>query len=109
MYSGHPYAFGVDPIWLFAGNKISFTNTMKMKIAIIMGIMQMTFGLILVLLNHTYFKRRLSIWFEFIPQITFLVLIFVYLCLMIIIKWIKFEGSDDPLHGACAPNLLIGL
>lgn len=109
MYSGVPYPFGLDPAWQFASNKISFTNTMKMKFSIIIGIMQMCFGLILSLKNHLYFKRRISIFFEFIPQIIFISLIFVYLCFMIIIKWIKFEGSDDPNHGACGPNLLIEL
>ncbi len=33
----------------------------------------------------------------------------MYLCLMIVIKWLKYSGSSDPLTGAnCAPNLLIG-
>lgn len=81
---------------------------MKMKFSIIIGIMQMVFGLILGLLNHIYFRRKISILLEFIPQIIFISLIFIYLCVMIIIKWIKYHGSDDPVTGACAPNLLIG-
>lgn len=55
-----------------------------------------------------YFKRKISILFEFIPQIIFITLIFVYLCLMIIIKWVKYAGNDDPEYGSCAPNLLLG-
>lgn len=109
MYSGNPYPFGLDPMWQFGINKISFTNTMKMKFSIIIGIMQMIFGLGLGLLNHIYFKRRISIILEFIPQIIFITLIFVYLCFMILFKWVKYNGSDDPLTGACAPNLLIEL
>lgn len=109
MYSGNPYPFGLDPAWSLAINKISFTNTLKMKFSIIIGIIQMVFGLILGLLNHRYFNRKLSIFFEFIPQIIFISLIFVYLCIMIFIKWIKFAGSDDDHAGACGPNLLIEL
>jgi len=55
-----------------------------------------------------YFRRRLSIFLEFIPQIIFITLIFAYLCLMIFIKWIKYDGSNNSEHGTCAPNLLIG-
>ncbi len=108
MYSGNPYPFGLDPMWQFGINKINYTNTMKMKFSIIIGIMQMMFGLSLALCNHVYFKRKVSIILEFIPQIIFMLLIFVYLCFMIFVKWIKYSGTSDPLTGSCAPNLLIG-
>lgn len=36
--------------------------------------------------------------------------IFVYLCIMIFIKWFKYSGAPDPANGPnCAPNLLIEL
>ena len=80
-----------------------------MKFSVVIGIMQMVFGLIIGLLNHQYFKRRVSILFEFIPQIIFITLIFVYLVFMIFIKWIKYAGTDDEKTGSCAPNLLLEL
>lgn len=111
MFSGTPYPFGLDPAWLLSENKISFTNSMKMKFSIIIGIMQMTFGIILSLLNNLFFGRTLNIFCEFLPQIIFMTFIFVYLCLMIFIKWIRFSGAPHPTEfgPACAPNLLIEL
>ena len=52
MYSGTPYPVGLDPIWQLAENKITFTNSVKMKFAIIIGIVQMGFGVCLSLWNH---------------------------------------------------------
>ena len=52
MYSGNPYPIGLDPIWALSDNKIQFTNTLKMKFSIIIGILQMIFGLVLGLFNH---------------------------------------------------------
>lgn len=71
----------------------------------------MLFGVIIGLWNHMYFRRRLNIIYEFIPQIIFLVFLFLYLVLLMFIKWIKYgPNSDgtDPAHGPfCAPSVLI--
>merc|ERR1711976_408251 len=41
----HAYFYGSDPIWQIAENKIVWSNSFKMKAAVVMGIMQMLFGL----------------------------------------------------------------
>ncbi|EGT56751.1 hypothetical protein CAEBREN_30288 [Caenorhabditis brenneri] len=115
-FDGNPYPIGVDPVWNLAeGNKLSFLNSMKMKMSVLFGIAQMTFGVLLSYQNYTYFKSDLDIKYMFIPQMVFLSAIFIYLCLQIIAKWLFFGPFATTVLGYtypgtnCAPSLLIGL
>jgi len=106
----YPYPIGMDPIWAISTNKITFQNSYKMKISIIIGVIHMLFGVMVSILNHTFFKRSVNIFTQFIPQLIFLIGLFGYLCLMTFHKWVWY-GSDpsfDLQHGnACAPSVLI--
>ncbi|CAD7084291.1 unnamed protein product [Hermetia illucens] len=108
-YLQYPYPFGMDPIWQVASaNKIIFQNAYKMKISIIFGVVHMIFGVSLSLLNHRYFRNRVSILFEFIPQMIFLIFLFFYMVLLMFIKWFKYSASNvAPNSSACAPSILI--
>lgn len=81
------YLFGVDPLWYEADNKLEFSNSIKKKLSVIFGVLQMIVGLILSLLNHVHFRHWEDIIFEFIPEMIFLCFTFGYLCFMIILKW----------------------
>ena len=89
-----PYPFGVDPGWFGSRTMLPFLNGMKMKMSIVMGVTQMTLGIFHSLFNHLYFKDQLSITFEFIPQILFLMAMFGYLSLLIIMKWVSGSIAD---------------
>lgn len=55
-YPGCFYSFGVDPVWYFSVQEILVLNSIKMKIAVIIGVTHMTLGLLQKGLNALYFR-----------------------------------------------------
>ncbi|KAL4098430.1 hypothetical protein QTP88_023046 [Uroleucon formosanum] len=107
-YDQVPYPVGLDPVWQLALNKIVFLNAYKMKISIIIGVLHMLSGVSLSLYNYRYFKDRLSIYCDFIPQVIFLVFLFFYMVLLMFIKWVSYGPQNDFANSpACAPSILI--
>lgn len=70
LASGAPYPFGIDPIWHGTRTELTFLNSVKMKMSIVMGVVHMTLGIVMSLFNHLHFRDRLSLVFEFIPQVS---------------------------------------
>ncbi|XP_022164998.1 V-type proton ATPase 116 kDa subunit a isoform X3 [Myzus persicae] len=107
-YDQVPYPVGLDPVWQLALNKIVFLNAYKMKISIIIGVLHMLSGVSLSLYNYRYFKDRLSIYCDFIPQVIFLTFLFFYMVLLMFIKWVSYGPQNEfPDSPACAPSILI--
>lgn len=61
------YPLGYDSRWFQADTNLSYANGLKMKLSVIFGVLQMTFGIIMKGLNAVYFKRWLEFGVEFIP------------------------------------------
>ncbi len=81
------YPFGIDPKWYVASNELAFFNSLKMKLSVIIGVTQMSSGIILKGMNSLYFGNTMDFLLEVIPQIIFMLLLFGYMCVMIFIKW----------------------
>lgn len=108
-YKGEPYPFGLDPMWMIGGeDSITTLNSLKMKLAIILGVTQMMFGLILSAVNCFRLDRRMDFVLVVLPQIIFLTCMFVYLVFLIFFKWFRYGGlKPAPFNSACAPSVLI--
>ena len=81
------YPFGFDPFWYTVDNDLVFFNSFKMKLAVIIGIIQMCTGLLFKCANTMFFRKPLDFFFEFIPQMIFMLALFGYMVIMIFIKW----------------------
>jgi V-type H+-transporting ATPase subunit a len=124
-FNGHTYPFGLDPGWHGASNALIFTNSYKMKMSIVIGVIhvstlifafmklkltlqKMTFALCLQVPNHIKFKNQSDIWTNFLPQMLFLQSIFGYLVVCILYKW-SVDWSKSPISPPSLLNMLINM
>lgn len=90
------YPIGIDPSWYLAHNELTYMNSLKMKISVILGVMQMALGVSMKAFNAAYFQNKLDLLCEFVPQIILLMVLFGYMDLMIICKWMTdFTGRES--------------
>lgn len=82
------YPFGVDPAWLSAENSLLYYNSLKMKLSVILGVTQMSLGVVLSMMNAWFFGNKYDLWFEAVPQMVFLQSYFGYMCFLVILKWL---------------------
>ena len=68
-----------------------------MKTSVILGVMQMTMGIIVKFTNAIHFNDRNVLLFECVPQLLFMACLFIYLVILIFVKWCtdwsKIEGG----------------
>ncbi len=51
------YPIGADPVWGLTSNRLTFVNNIKMKLAVIFGVLHITVGFIIKGTKEVYFKR----------------------------------------------------
>eukprot|EP01120_Amphizonella_sp_Union-15-10_P005662 TRINITY_DN1704_c0_g1_i1.p1 TRINITY_DN1704_c0_g1~~TRINITY_DN1704_c0_g1_i1.p1 ORF type:complete len:851 (+),score=181.18 TRINITY_DN1704_c0_g1_i1:73-2625(+) len=102
----YSYPFGVDPVWKGNPSELLYYNSLKMKMSIILGVLQMSVGISMKLLNGIHFDNYLDVFYEFVPQIIFMMSLFGYMCFMIFYKWLAIPYALNDLRNRTiiAPN-----
>uniref|UniRef100_A0A8D2DYY2 V-type proton ATPase subunit a n=1 Tax=Sciurus vulgaris TaxID=55149 RepID=A0A8D2DYY2_SCIVU len=98
-----PYPFGIDPVWSLATNHLSFLNSFKMKMSVILGVTHMAFGVLLGVFNHVHFGQGHRLLLETLPELIFLLGLFGYLVFLVVYKWLRVSAAG----AASAPSILI--
>ncbi|XP_062948557.1 V-type proton ATPase 116 kDa subunit a 3 [Cynocephalus volans] len=98
-----PYPFGIDPVWSLAANHLSFLNSFKMKMSVILGVTHMAFGVLLSIFNHVHFGQVHRLLLETLPELVFLLGLFGYLVFLVVYKWLQVSAAG----AASAPSILI--
>jgi V-type H+-transporting ATPase subunit a len=89
------YPLGIDPRWYRSSSAITYVNSVKMKISVIIAVTQMSLGVFMEAFNAVQFNSNIDFIFEFLPRITLLLGLFGYMDLMIIIKWLTdYTGKE---------------
>lgn len=109
-----PYPLGFDPIWKGSSNGLLYFNSYKMKLSIVLGVIQMILGICMSYLNAKQFKQPLDVWYVFVPQMIFMNAIFGYLVFIIILKWAtNWDAPSCTSDPNCVPpdlkTVLIGM
>ena len=94
------YPFGLDPAWKVTSNELLFFNSFKMKISVIFGIFQMFMGTCLKGINAIFFKQTLDFLFEFLPMVAFAGSLFIYMVVLIFMKW-SINWNSRMLSSTC--------
>jgi V-type H+-transporting ATPase subunit a len=92
-----PYPFGLDPAWHGAANELLFQNSLKMKLSVCMGVLQMLLGVFLRFSNALHDGSMVDLVCECIPMLIFMVCFFGYMDYMIVYKWTHKIPGD--IHG----------
>lgn len=94
------YPFGLDPMWHVTSNELLFFNSFKMKMSVIFGIFQMFFGTCLKGVNAVYFGEKLDLYLEVLPMIVFSASLFIYMVILIFMKW-SINWNERMLSATC--------
>eukprot|EP00747_Dinoflagellata_sp_TGD_P184174 gnl/TRDRNA2_/TRDRNA2_39575_c0_seq1.p1 gnl/TRDRNA2_/TRDRNA2_39575_c0~~gnl/TRDRNA2_/TRDRNA2_39575_c0_seq1.p1 ORF type:complete len:804 (-),score=201.51 gnl/TRDRNA2_/TRDRNA2_39575_c0_seq1:200-2611(-) len=82
-----PYPFGLDPAWIGASNELLFVNSLKMKMSVLFGVLQMIVGVLVRWSNALYEKNMVDFICECLPMMVFMICFFGWMDFLILYKW----------------------
>ena len=88
------YPYGMDPIWSITNNRLTFVNSVKMKMSVIFGIFHMTIGIILKGSNTLYFGWIVRFMTEVVAGLIILLGLFGWMDVLIIAKFFTIPYID---------------
>ena len=92
------YAAGFDPVWSLATTRLTFSNNVKMKLSVIMGVLHMTLGIVIKGFNSVYFKRWPDLFTEVLTGMIILLGLFGWMDALIYAKWFhKLDIGDKTI------------
>jgi len=89
-----PYPFGLDWAWEGASNQLLYVNSLKMKLSVLFGVMQMVVGVLLRWSNAFYWRSLTDFVCECVPMMVFMICFFGWMDWMILYKWTHY--IDNP-------------
>ena len=85
------YPFGFDPVWWLSTQQLVMTNSVKMKMAVIMAFFHMSMGILCKGLNAIYFKKYKVLFFEVVTGIMVFWGLIGWLVFLIWYKWMFYS------------------
>lgn len=89
------YPVGYDPVWGLTTEYLTYSNSIKMKMAVIFGVIHMSMGILIKGTNSVYFKRWPDLVFEVIIGLIILLGLFGFMDVLIFLKWFHELNIDD--------------
>lgn len=57
------YPVGIDPVWAITSNMLNYTNSLKMKLSVIIAVVHMTLGVFIKASNAIHFRKFIDFVF----------------------------------------------
>lgn len=89
------YPMGMDPVWGQSEFELTFSNSIKMKLSVIFGVLHMSIGIIMKGTNMVYRRHWLELVTEVFAGFFMLFFLFGWMDILILTKWFQTPNVFD--------------